>query len=745
MPDEPAMAGEPLPLLITDRYEAAMLYATKYDWAVLPIHTWHKGKCTCGNPRCDRPAKHPMTRKGVHDASKIPATITGWWTQLRGYPNVGVATGTISDIFSLDADLKSGGLDTLAEWQQKYGPLARTRTMKTGGGGLQKVYRLPSGLIIPSRVGLAPGIDVRGEGSYFLAPPSAHASGGVYGWDGEDGEDANEADAYVIDLILNPKPKVQVTVVTPAVAVTNPMVMMLSAGTPDLRTSPGAGEGQRHDTLCRLAGVHLARGEDPVRVETDAQAWNKTCVPPMDAAEVTRTVKSLAAKHAGTTATAVAVVQTIPATVADDDEDVPLPVTTPWPVLHADALHGWTGDFIRAVAPHTEADAVGVLSSTFVAVGNCIGRKARFAVEGDFHHVNFFVANVGESSRGRKGTSLSRTMNMLQHLDPDWYAHRVMSGLSSGEGLIWQVRDAITAMEPIKEKGVVTRCEEVVKDPGITDKRLFVTETEFAQVLRVLRREGNTLSAIIRQAWDRGNLSSLTKNNPAKATDAHVSVLAHVTLGELTKYLDDTDVFNGFANRFLWVLVRRSQLLPFGGEGVDLAPLQARLAEVVARARAVTDMTRSTAARDLWREVYPELTAERPGLYGAVTGRAEAQTLRLSMLYALLDGQPVIDVPHLNAALAFWRYCDESAKIIFGKADAGGGDALEQQLLALIRQTPGVNRRGLHQALGGHVTATALVAALAKLRDRGQARCEKVATGGRPGECWFLPGPATPS
>ncbi|MBY0456866.1 MAG: hypothetical protein K2V38_05985, partial [Gemmataceae bacterium] len=147
-------------------------------------------------------------------------------------------------------------------------------------------------------------------------------------------------------------------------------------------------------------------------------------------------------------------------------------------------------------------------------------------------------------------------------------------------------------------------------------------------------------------------------------------------------------------------------------------------------------MTRSPDARALWRRVYPDLTAERPGLYGAATGRAEAHVLRLSMIYALLDGQAVIGVDHLNAAMAVWAFCDESARIIFGHDQAVGGDALEQELLKLIRQTPGINRRGLHQALGGHIGGAVLVQALAKLRDRAQARCEKVSTGGRPGECW---------
>lgn len=745
MPDEPAMAGEPSPLLITDRYEAALLYTTKYEWAVLPIHTWHKGNCTCGNPKCDRPAKHPLPARGVHAATKNLDAVTKWWTRLRGYPNVGVATGTISNIFSLDADLKSGGLDTLAEWERKYGPLARTMTMRTGGGGLQKVYRLPSGIIIPSRVGLAPGIDVRGEGSYFVAPPSAHASGGMYALNAEDGEDVNDADAWVIDMILNPKPKKQVAVEMPAVAAANPMVMALSAGSPDLRTSPGVGEGQRHDTLCKLAGVQLARGEDGARVEADAQEWGKTCNPPMDPAEVTRTVRSIAAKHATATATAITVVPTIPATAADDVEDVPLPATTPWPKLKPAAVRGVLGDYLTAIKDTTEADPTGILVSKLVAVGNCVGRGPRFLVEGDFHHCNEFAVTVGQSAKGRKGTGLGRSTALIQTADPDWFAKQIASGMSSGEGVIWNVRDPIERVVPVKEKSGITGHQTVVEDPGVADKRLLIIETEFAQTLRAMRREGNTLSAIIRQAWDRGVLRSMTKNAPAKATDAHVSILGHISSQELQKYLSDVELLNGFVNRFLWVLVKRHQLLPEGGEAVELGPLAARMSEVLAAAKSVTTMTRSPEAKALWRQVYPALTADRPGLYGAATGRAEAHVLRLSMIYALLDGEGVIGVDHLHAALAVWDYCDESARIIFGEADAEGGDALEQQLLALVRQTPGVNRRGLHQALGGRVTATALVAALAKLRDRGQARCERVATGGRPGECWFPSGPATPS
>ena len=87
--------------------------------------------------------------------------------------------------------------------------------------------------------------------------------------------------------------------------------------------------------------------------------------------------------------------------------------------------------------------------------------------------------------------------------------------------MIWQVRDPIYK----KERDRKTKSlEDVLVDEGVSDKRLLVVESEFAQCLRVVGREGNTLSAVIRNAWDRGDLESLTKNSPAKATTAPVRI-----------------------------------------------------------------------------------------------------------------------------------------------------------------------------------------------------------------------------
>ena len=136
---------------------------------------------------------------------------------------------------------------------------------------------------------------------------------------------------------------------------------------------------------------------------------------------------------------------------------------------------------------------------------------------------------------------------------------RIKTGLSSGEGLIYNVRDPRSEMQPVKERGRVVDYQEVLVDPGEADKRLLVFEPELATVLRRMQGEGNTLSSVLREAWDSGRLSTLTKNSPLQATGAHVSIIAHITQEELTASLTATERANGFANRFLYALVRRSK------------------------------------------------------------------------------------------------------------------------------------------------------------------------------------------
>src|SRR5262249_18393514 len=153
--------------------------------------------------------------------------------------------------------------------------------------------------------------------------------------------------------------------------------------------------------------------------------------------------------------------------------------------------------------------------------------------------------------------------------------------------------------EKVKERGEPVRFDEVQADPGVTDKRLLILEPEWANVLKQTERQGNTLSAVFRQAWDGGPLRTLVKNNPACATDAHVSLVGHITADELRRYLTLTESANGFANRHLFLCVDRSKLLPEGGRVDERTwrEVAGELRGAIDFARSAGQVTRDGAAR----------------------------------------------------------------------------------------------------------------------------------------------------
>ena len=301
--------------------------------------------------------------------------------------------------------------------------------------------------------------------------------------------------------------------------------------------------------------------------------------------------------------------------------------------------------------------------------------------------------------------------------------------------MIWHVRDAIEKLVKNKTTGEM---EPEIVDPGITDKRLLVQESEYASVLRVAGRDGNTLSAILRDAWDKGRLQTMTKNSAAKATGAHVSVIGHVTADELRRELSSTEAGNGFANRFLWLCTKRSQELPEGGslEESDLLPLAARLAAAIDMGRQRNELRRDDDARALWYAVYHDLSEGGPGLAGAVTSRSEAQTMRLALLYALLDGADCIRRDHLTAALALWEYVEASAKFVFGDSL---GDPVADDILRALKTAPdGLSRTDLRELFQRHQSSERVGQALALLAQHQRARMEtRTDTGGRPAERWY--------
>jgi hypothetical protein len=325
---------------------------------------------------------------------------------------------------------------------------------------------------------------------------------------------------------------------------------------------------------------------------------------------------------------------------------------------------------------------------------------------------------IGDSSRARKGSSFDHVTRLLTEADPA-FPSRLTTGLSSGEGLVWTVRDPNGP------------------DAGVADKRLLVAEPEFVSVLKQTQREINTLSPVLRSAWDGRPLALLTRTAPARATSAHISIIGHITATELRRHVTTVELANGFLNRFIFAVVRRVRLLPEGGNPDPLkdSGLVRYLATVLGHAQTAGQLKLDPAARELWWHAYPQLTQPADGLAGNLTARAEAHTIRLALLYALLDGQRHIQPQHLQAALALWDYAARSAAWALERT---AGDPLAHQIHdALTHAFPdGLTRTQLRDLLHRNPTTAQLDQALAALAHDRKITSRRVLTNGRPAELW---------
>jgi hypothetical protein len=261
-----------------------------------------------------------------------------------------------------------------------------------------------------------------------------------------------------------------------------------------------------------------------------------------------------------------------------------------------------------------------------------------------------------------------------------------------------------------------------------------------------MQRDGNTLSVVLRMAWDDTTLQTLTKNSPESSTKSHVTVAAHTNKEELLKHLTSAKLGGGIGNRFFFLLVKRSKELPFGGRDDEFTDdLLDRLREAVAfgrnerhiRVSEKPEIGRRSAA-DLWRAVYSDLSSPAPGLFGAVRGRAEAQVRRFATIYAALDCSPEVKISHLLAGLALWDYSEQSSYLIFqGKT----GDEIADEILQALQASDeeGMSRNDLINYFNRNVKAARIRAALMQLHRDGWATYEKIKRDGpgAPEERWY--------
>jgi DNA-binding PadR family transcriptional regulator len=407
-----------------------------------------------------------------------------------------------------------------------------------------------------------------------------------------------------------------------------------------------------------------------------------------------------------------------------------------FPTLPDKALSGIAGSFAALATRNSEADPAAVLATFLCRAGAEFGTGPYLMVGDTRHNARVSTVIVGNSSKARKGTSgkpVSRLFEFdAQGRPPDdpYKPVRVSSGpLSSGEGLIYNVRDQVN-------KWHIDKAAWVVEDPEVEDKRLFILDEELAAALQAMKREGNTLSTVIRAAFDSGNLEPLTKSNRIKATGAHIVIVSHITTAELHKLLDENQALNGFANRFLWMCARRQKLVPIPEPmpARELIAIQAELLRVIDAVKSFSLIKLSPRSRECWTEVYRNLSEEEPGLVGCIVNRGEALTLRLAMVYALLDASDTIKLDHLESALALWGYAKQSAEYIFS---GRGANPIAQKILDACARGP-LSATDIHKVFSNNATRAQILAALQELISSGKVEVTEEKTGGRPKQIFQL-------
>lgn len=248
----------------------------KRGWPVLPIHGVDSaGRCNCGDPNCRSPGKHPSISGGLNSATTDFDEVQRF---LKSGSNLAVRTGDVSGLVVVDVDKKSGGFESLADLQNRYGELPATITARTGGGGLHFYFKHPGGGTIKNSAGkVAPGIDVRGDGGYVLVDPSMHLSGRRYEW--LEGHGPSEIEPAV-------PPEWLLKRIQGAVSVHEKGSGLAHGATVE--------EGSRNDHLACVAGKLRRSGLEESEIEPALQEYNRNrCDPPLDPEEVEAIARSI--------------------------------------------------------------------------------------------------------------------------------------------------------------------------------------------------------------------------------------------------------------------------------------------------------------------------------------------------------------------------------------------------------------------------------------------------------------------
>lgn len=347
-----------------------------------------------------------------------------------------------------------------------------------------------------------------------------------------------------------------------------------------------------------------------------------------------------------------------------------------FPTLHEDAYYGLAGDFVRTLAPYTEANKAALLADFLATFGFYVGRRP-FLYQGQNQRAKLFVATVGMSGKARKGATRRLSKSVFAPIDQQLCNERMVSAnVGSGQGVIELLRDA--QMDPKDETKILR---------GNIEQRLMLYIPELSGLLKVSDKQESILSEVVRQAWDDDVMRLVRREDPAMSSRHHMCLIGNITGSELFRTMGSKDVDNGLANRFLFVLSQRENVIsrPIMPPVEMMQRLRRNISSALEECKSIEEVRWSDEAGAVWDKVYPTLTEDEDGPVGSLTARADTHPTRLAMHYALVDGCAFILPAHIKAGLALWKYCDESIRYAF---DRWGGPmaALRGAEMALSRK-----------------------------------------------------------
>jgi hypothetical protein len=658
-----ASALEPVP--------AEVLKLVKEGWAAFPCRD-----------------KQPITGwKGGKRGSRDLEEIARWATR---YPDCRWGATPPEGQWVLDVDPRNGGDETLRALAPRLPP---TPKQKSGGGGVHYVFnsQAPSGK-------LGEGLDIKrgGKGYVIVAPSVHHETGGAYTWELPPWkcEPAAAPAALLGSAKSTDEEGTARSIPTPWAQVDKPALRAALGHLPADDYEQWIAVGMAlHSTDSDEDGEAFAAWDTWSRKSakypgTEALLTKWRSFGQQDGTTV-RTIFGLA-KDAGWDGTVPPEkrFEPIVAEAEDDDDEADLLEQSRAPRLPAHAYPGVLAQAVALACENTEAVPASVAGAMLASFAARFGRALYFDVGDQRLSLNVYLLAVGPTGKGRKGTSDALPDRVWEHVDGDIRSFKFedflgqdmylrldapvrMHGVASGEGIIDKIKD---------------RYHEITGEPVLTDKRLLIKLPEFAQVLTVAARDGNTLSEVLRNGFDGLTLETGAKRTPIAATRPHVCLAGHITATEYVNKASQVDAANGLLNRFVTYYSVRSKIVPHPTRTPDaqVRELATRVTQNVfalfdGTGREVTIDTRHAvrirldkAAHALWSAEYPRLTTRRYSTetVGNLMQRAESNALRMAALVAAINGSAVITPQYLKAGIAWVEHAADVAEHVFSSFKA---------------------------------------------------------------------------